>query len=642
MAKQGRFRIQAYIAAGIVSCSIGGLALAALLVLQARGLDADARLVDDRSAVTRDVAHLATLVRQWLVTIDLVTGHNGSYLWEGAQDQANEIGELLVKLEGADLVRRISGDVATLREASESAQAAVVAFAFLEPGRSDDGGALLDRIDTETTRFVLGIEELAEALEIERSRMAREIDQRRARFVPFAAAMGLAYLLLVVCVWRWSVLRLARPILRLTEEASGHGSFSDPTRRAPVEIALLAQGFQRFASSLESEKAALAESEASSRDEAARSHAIMEATPSAIIVVDAGGRILAHNEATRRMLAADGVDLTGRASDEFFRGEILAEGRREIEGVRVSGEAFPVELATARFEYENGTAYALVGHDRTEHQRLEFEVRQSQKQRALGQLAAGLAHELNTPIQFVGDCIHFYRDAFSDLAHLLGLYRDETRELPPSAVAEIQRFEAEIDLPFLLDEIPAAGERTLEGLKSATELIRATQELVHPGGGGAARCDVADAVRSASTLAQHRIDPVADLDIQLAPLPPVECGHGELVQVLVNLLSNGADAIASARPERRGLLRIEAAREGDTVCIAIADDGPGIPLDVRERMFDPFFTTKEVGSGTGQGLSIARSIVNDRYGGSLSCLSKEGVGTVFEIRLQVAIGSGDA
>ncbi len=637
-----RPRIQAYLAASILLCSVGGLSLAGSLVSQARSLDQEASLADVRSAATRDVRHLATLVRQWLVTIDLVTGHNGSYLWEGAQDQAKEIDEQLADLSEAALIRKVGANVEELQSAAAEAQAAVVESAFLDPSaRHEKMGLLVSKIDDETMKLVRGIEELQEAAEAERVRAADQLALRRARFVPTAGLMSAAYLLLVFVVWRWSVARLVRPIAALTDEALGHQPFGDVGREAPREIVLLSESLQGYASSLEAEKSALAASEERSRDEAARTRAIMEATPHAILVVDREGTIRAHNGATKDMLRLEDDDLMGEPIERFFScpegSDLLRESLQEIEGRRQDGSRFPVELATASFEFEGAPAHALVGQDRTDQRRLESELRQSQKQEALGQLAAGLAHELNTPIQFVGDCIHFFRDAFSDLAELLALYRKAEPER-----SAIEEFEREIDLPFLLDEIPAASERTLEGLKSASELIRATQELVHPAGGSHVRCDVHRAIQSAVTLARHRCEPVARTTLDLGPVPPAHCGHGELVQVMVNLLSNGADAVASNHEAHDlGRLRVSCDLDGEEIRIRVSDDGPGVPEELRSRIFDPFFTTKEVGKGSGQGLSIAHSIVQGRYGGKLGLeIGAEG-GTTFEIRLRTGQPSPD-
>ena len=441
-----------------------------------------------------------------------------------------------------------------------------------------------------------------EAVERERERATRELERRQARYPLLVGFTSVLYLLLIAAVWRWSAINLVRPIGALTRAATGDQPFPEPEERAPAEIAVLGASLRRYAASLEAETRALAESERASRDAAARTRGIMEAAPSAILVADAGGKILTHNTAASTVLgigadaSLEGQPIAPFLPDHDFR----AEGRTELEARRANGDRFPLELATARFELDGEPAFALVGHDRTQQQRLEQELRQSQKQEALGQLAAGLAHELNTPIQFVGDCIHFFRDAFSDLMTLLDDYRARTDALDPEAREALARQEEEIDLPFLRGEIPAASERTLDGLKSASELIRATQELVHPEGGADVACDAHDAIRSAVRLVRHRFEPVAELALRLHPVPLAHCGHGELVQVVVNLLSNAVDAIGTERPTP-GRITVSCELEEGRVAIRVQDDGPGIAEDIALRIFDPFFTTKPVGDGTGQG-----------------------------------------
>ncbi|HSR99252.1 MAG TPA: ATP-binding protein, partial [Kofleriaceae bacterium] len=139
-------------------------------------------------------------------------------------------------------------------------------------------------------------------------------------------------------------------------------------------------------------------------------------------------------------------------------------------------------------------------------------------------------------------------------------------------------------------------------------------------------------IESALEISATSYRPVADLEKELAPLPPVTCFIGELGQVFLNLIVNAAQAMEG---QPRGKLSVRSAVDGDHVVVSVADTGGGIPPEIRERIFDPFFTTKEVGRGTGQGLAIARSIVVDRHGGSLSFDTAAGQGTTFVIRIPI-------
>jgi signal transduction histidine kinase len=258
-----------------------------------------------------------------------------------------------------------------------------------------------------------------------------------------------------------------------------------------------------------------------------------------------------------------------------------------------------------------------VGRER----RLERELRQSQKLEAVGQLAAGVAHEINTPIQFVGDSLYFLRDAFADLL----------RAAQGECTAE------EADLPYLVEEVPQAVARCEEGVGRVAEIVRALKELSHPDSREKASSDLNRACQNATIVTRNETKNVADVVLELGEIPEVPCHLGDVSQVLINLVVNAAHAIEDrvAREEgmKRGRITISTAREPEHVRISIADDGGGIPEAIRERIFEPFFTTKAVGRGTGQGLAIARGIVVERHGGTLDFDTEVGRGTTFHIRL---------
>ena len=245
----------------------------------------------------------------------------------------------------------------------------------------------------------------------------------------------------------------------------------------------------------------------------------------------------------------------------------------------------------------------------------------------------GVAHEINTPIQFVGDSVHFLREAFAELQGHLERYRAAAET---AAVARRGgRAEAEADLEFLTAEIPESLERALEGIERVAEIVRAMKEFAHPQRAEQAAADLNRAIDSTLTVARNEWKYVADVVTDLGELPPVVCHLGELNQVILNLVVNAAHAIADAGAGR-GVIRVATRAAGEWVEITVSDTGAGIPEAIRDRIFDPFFTTKEVGRGTGQGLAIARAIVVDKHGGTLDFETEVGRGTTFRIRLPVA------
>ncbi len=281
-------------------------------------------------------------------------------------------------------------------------------------------------------------------------------------------------------------------------------------------------------------------------------------------------------------------------------------------------------------------------HDLAQRQQAEVELRQAQKLEAVGRLAAGIAHEINTPIQFVGDNTHFVQDAFDDLLVLLRRYQ-ELRDRAAAGTVDaalldaVRQAEQAADLEYLEEEIPKALAQSLEGVGRVASIVRALKEFAHPDSKEKAPADLNQALQSTLTVARNELKYVADVETDFGDLPAVTCQVGDVNQVFLNLLVNAAHAIADRVGDsgERGRIWVRTTAEGDWVMIAIGDTGCGIPDDIRSKVYDPFFTTKEVGRGTGQGLALARAVIVEQHGGALSFDSKVGEGTVFYVRLPV-------
>jgi PAS domain S-box-containing protein len=284
-----------------------------------------------------------------------------------------------------------------------------------------------------------------------------------------------------------------------------------------------------------------------------------------------------------------------------------------------------------------------------ERERISMELRLAQKLESVGRLAAGLAHEINTPIQYVGDSVHFLRSAFDDLSRLFHGYRDALRELKSShtsaaaQLADLRELEIECDFDFLSVEVPKAFERTLEGAERVAGIVRAMKEFAHPDGTEHSAADLNHALSTTLIVACNEYKYAATINTDLADLPTVTCNIGELNQVFLNLIVNAAHAIHDAgRDISSGRIGVKTRTRAECVEVEISDNGCGIPRENLDKIFDPFFTTKEVGRGTGQGLAIARSIVVDKHGGTIDVHSEPGIGTSFVICLPLQRQSAHA
>jgi signal transduction histidine kinase len=258
---------------------------------------------------------------------------------------------------------------------------------------------------------------------------------------------------------------------------------------------------------------------------------------------------------------------------------------------------------------------------------VEAELLQAQKLEAVGRLAAGIAHEINTPVQFIGDSLSFVRTAVDDLFGLV-----VQTDAAGRAAAEAA------DLPFLTEELPKALTRAQDGLGRVATIVRSMRIFGHPDGVTMEPADLNSAIEATLIIARNEYKYVADLVTDLAILPLVSCYASEINQAVLSIVVNAGHAIGDivGNSGERGTIRVSTRQIGSDIEIAIADSGSGIPELIRPRIFDPFFTTKVVGQGTGQGLAIAHHIIVDKHHGKLTFESELGRGTTFFIRLPIA------
>ncbi|HEX7672067.1 MAG TPA: ATP-binding protein [Polyangiaceae bacterium] len=289
------------------------------------------------------------------------------------------------------------------------------------------------------------------------------------------------------------------------------------------------------------------------------------------------------------------------------------EYRRDVETVRLL-DGLMVVMTEVTADIERKRAEEIQAT-------LQIELAQAQKLESVGRLAAGIAHEINTPIQYAGDSVHFVRESIEDLHGLVDHYRDLGRSVAAGAAspADAERMlqvEEDLDFAYLRDNVPKALGRAAEGLSRVAAIVRSMKEFAHPDEAEKSPADLNLALRSTITVATSAFKSVADVETELGDIPAIRCFLGSLNQVFLNLIVNAADAIEEAvsGTARRGRITIRTRREGPSVVISFGDDGAGIPDALKPRLFEQFFTTKPLGKGTGQGLAIAQRIVKSHGG----------------------------
>ncbi|MBA4386182.1 MAG: histidine kinase, partial [Anaerolinea sp.] len=315
---------------------------------------------------------------------------------------------------------------------------------------------------------------------------------------------------------------------------------------------------------------------------------------------------------------------------------------------RKDGSQYTLQYNIAPIVDEQGNInYVSVISDVSQSELLEQQNRQAQKLEAIGSLAAGVAHEINTPTQYVGNNLLFIKKEFDSIIQLLGknqqlLNQAQTDVSVVKLIEELHQEEIDADLSYLTAEIPRAIDESLEGIARVTKIVQAIKEFSHPSMDEKTPVDLNRAIDTTITVSRNEWKYVADLVPHYdEKLPTVICSPGEINQVILNLITNAAHAIKEQIEKgvyTKGLIEIFTFAKEKYVEIHVKDNGGGIPAEYREKVFNPFFTTKPVGMGTGQGLSISYKVIVNKHNGVLVFDTDLGKGTTFKITLPLAGG----
>lgn len=385
---------------------------------------------------------------------------------------------------------------------------------------------------------------------------------------------------------------------------------------------------------------------------------LLTAISSIIIVLDESNNIKLWNKSAENIFQLSFDEVQHRDLDQIAIScerqainNAIKECREKNQVVRTSEIAYTRADGNAGFlgfslnpinsENSSKLSILIVGADITAKKDMEKQLLHAQKLESIGQLSAGIAHEINTPIQYVGDNINFLSDSFSELASLVEnikqLAEAADQNSPGSDMSKkIHAAMASTDIDYLLEEIPAAIDQSKEGVFRVSKIVNAMKEFSH-GSDKKVNADINRAINSTIIVAQSEWKNVAEIETNFEEdLPIVPCFLSEINQVILNMIINAVHAIEDTLADKQKSqtkIKITTRTVDDSVEISISDSGSGIPEAIRNRVFDPFFTTKEVGKGSGQGLSIAHDVITRKHGGTISVNSKHGEGTTFIIML---------
>jgi PAS domain S-box-containing protein len=370
---------------------------------------------------------------------------------------------------------------------------------------------------------------------------------------------------------------------------------------------------------------------------------MIDLIPAFIYAKDAHSRFTAANKLVAHRMGVEPSELIGKTDFDFFPREhaerffadeqaLIKSGvplidREELAFDKTRGKdrVIVTSKIPLRDEAGNLTGFVGTGFDITDRKDAEARMASSDRLESIGRLAAGVAHEINTPIQYLNDSVAFIRDGVGELL----AYIDELHKLTPSPGAKND------DVDYMREELPPALSRVAEGLSRIAEIVRSMKVFSHADQNEMSDVDLNCSITSTLVVARSEYRDVADVETDLGEIPRVLCHGGQINQVVLNLIVNAAHAISDNSKGVRGKIVVRTREENGRVVISIEDTGGGIPESIRARIFDPFFTTKEVGRGTGQGLSVSRNVVVKGHGGELDFVTEPGKGTTFFVRLPV-------
>lgn len=403
--------------------------------------------------------------------------------------------------------------------------------------------------------------------------------------------------------------------------------------------------------------ARLKEAESRARLSEERVTSIIEAADDAILTLNADGRVASMNRAAERMFGCHRRDTLALPVAELFAagadrdalqqriasalaGAPAGSVGREATAVRRSGASFPADCAVTRADAPDGPTVCLFVRDLTEARRSEALARHAQQLEAIGSLAGGIAHEINTPAQCIGDSLSFVQEAMGGLEPVFRAYRalvDATETSFSELATAARRADREADVDYTLEQASPAIRRGLEMTRRIADIVQATREFARDQRTEVTSVELRSSIESVLDGCRSVYDGIAAVETDVAELSLV-CDPADLQQALRHLVINAAQAIADTG--RRGTISIRAARDREEADIVVEDDGCGVADHIRHRLFDPFFTTREVGRGVGLGLFIASSSAQ-RHGGGLSFESEHGRGTRFRLRLPLRSNLSD-
>jgi PAS domain S-box-containing protein len=623
----------------VMSCMIIGFLAAGIIFFKAHIID-ESRTRLQSTRYNKTLIHESSiLTKQWLISLDLYLNSKEQYLYQGLVDQADAIYYLNNQISDNKLINDVSVRMAKVIE-----ECSVFHNATTRVIDEKQWNKLINITDSLTLDLLKPLENAERVISKQLIIQEDEVKLYKSQFYRTVYICPILFIVFSLIMLRWSHQIIVKPIETLTKMANqGNIREFKLNNICPSEIKILASSLDTYIHDINKAKE-LSLKEVKRTEYANRQLSnIMETAVDSIVCVNETGLIIKMNDSFKSLVNFPANDQATVNLEDFIPelnlndfGHDTLNHLINFQETRLhtkEDSILPVEISVSSFSNENKNFYTIIIRDISSRIAMQNQLLQSQKLESIGRLSAGIAHEINTPIQYIMDYHVFLKESCHDLLDFIqSVYLIDDKTLLDLAET--------MDLDFILAEIPRAIEGSLHGLREISEIVKSVKVMSHPTHQNKVFYNVNKLIRGAVTISKSEWKYESTIEYNLDEnLPDILCFPSFLNQTFVNLIVNAAHAINSKKLSREltdlGLIKITSKFSESEVIIEFKDTGQGMNKDIMGKIFDPFFTTKDIGVGTGQGLALVYDFIVSKHKGKIYCESKEMQGTTFFIHLPI-------
>jgi len=626
-----------------ISTLLSGMLIFASLWHQYQKVEQVSRVHHESRLLVQTLDHVFTMSQLWLTTQDLLFSGRQTYLAKGIHQQSAQLKQTLNNIEGKLINKAEKQLVHGLITGIEQNDDIVDLFSKISMQETKHWQNTVAVSDKITIRFVRNLEQLSKQVVNESEKQARELTTATANFTKLAWVVVSLYLLFIVFMVSSFSKYIVKPIEKITalaqEPENETGAVEFRQVKATTEIVALSSAIQQFTQHITIEKKKAEQERLNVIKANEKAKTIMDTIPCSVILVNNHGVIVDCNVETEKMLLADRANIIDKEVAEYVPALATLDGDFDCQSALKSMEESllapgfdnpHIEFSGRAIEIKKTTHYLITLNDINERKHsqkalssLNEQLIHAEKLASIGQLSAGIAHEINNPVGYIRSNLDVLDDYFKPLVNYIELSKQ------PGGQSAASAYYQEEDLAFILEDIKPLISSTLEGAARVSKIIKDLGSYAHIDEKLPEAICVDELIEKSLTLVANELKYKVEITKRLEANANVAGFPQKLLQVFINMLVNASHAI-----ESKGSICISSQLEEQEVQIRFEDDGSGITQENLKNIFDPFFTTKPVGKGTGLGLHIVRSIIEE-HNGHIDVSSKIGHGSIFTIYLPV-------